>query len=291
MAKYLVIEDYVTAAGEVQAGTVLDETLLQDFAAMQAGGYLIAYDASMDPVITAWAAARARSGEDNAPSLGAMLEAAGIVVATVTDYAGAKSKQTVAADMNVAAGVGKAVAAGTAFIAAVMGNLIGDALTKTGNYLAGLIGHYTVTGAKATHYPAGAVLAGIGDGVTEADGCVVAYVDGDSALTKAGAALKVRCNNSTAGSGLDFGVDLQDAAHDGFLPVDAAFYKKAPVRLPGDIVMLTGAGVPVDGVAGTGAGVAGPGSLYFRTGAGSLYVNGGAGTQASPVWKLVTQAA
>lgn len=55
---------------------------------------------------------------------------------------------------------------------------------------------------------------------------------------------------------------------------------------------LTGAGVPVDYTDGdpaaTGEGTAGIGSLYTDSTNGKLYINGG--TQAHPVWKLVTSA-
>lgn len=114
-------------------------------------------------------------------------------------YAGAASFQDVAVDLTLAAGAGKT--GNTAFLAPIMGNLLGAALTKLGNYLGGLIGHYNVTGAKQTTYPAGAVLAGIGDGVTAADGAVVPYIDGDSAQTNCGAMFKVRSNNSTRPAG------------------------------------------------------------------------------------------
>jgi hypothetical protein len=53
--------------------------------------------------------------------------------------------------------------------------------------------------------------------------------------------------------------------------------------------VLVGAGVPVDGVSGTGAGEAGKGSIYSDQTNGKLYVNGG--TLVSPTWKLVTSAA
>jgi hypothetical protein len=52
---------------------------------------------------------------------------------------------------------------------------------------------------------------------------------------------------------------------------------------------IPGAGVPVDGTSGTGAGTAGIGSIYSDVTNGKLYVNGG--TLASPTWKLVTSAA
>lgn len=202
-------------------------------------------------------------------------------------YASAPSYQEVAADLTLSAGAGK-TGGSTAFLAPIMGNLIGTLLTKAGNYLGGVIGHYNVTGTKATTYPAGAVLAGIGDGVTEADGAVVAYIDGDSSVTTAGAAFKVRNNNSNAASGFDFGVDLQDATHDGFQPVDDAFYLKAPLRIVRDVCVLVGDAAPTDGV--TGATISGEGSLYVRThvGVAAVYIN--TGTKASPAWKAITHA-
>jgi hypothetical protein len=203
------------------------------------------------------------------------------------EHTGPSSYQDVAADLTLDAASGK-TGGSTAFLAAVMGNLMGDLLTKAGNYLGGVIGHFSVTGTKSTTYPAGAVLGGIGDGVTDADGCFVAYVDGDSAVTKAGAALKVRCNNSQAGSGFNWGIDLQDAAHDGYRAVDDAFYLKAPVRMVRDVVMLVGDAAPVDGT--TGANFAGEGSLYFRThtAAAAVYVN--TGPKTATVWKAITHA-
>lgn len=58
------------------------------------------------------------------------------------------------------------------------------------------------------------------------------------------------------------------------------------------LYLMAGAGTPVDGVVGTGtgAGFAGPGSLYIDITTPKIYINGGAGTKASPVWKIVTSA-
>lgn len=134
-----------------------------------------------------------------------------------TVRSGAGSFQHLAPDLTLGAAVGSDLP-DTDFLAPVMGNVLdnGAPLTKTGNYLGGGIFHYTIAGAKGTDMPAGAVLAGIGDGVTEADGAVVAYIDGDSAQTKANAAFKIKHNNSTPGSGFDWVIDGYDAAHDGF---------------------------------------------------------------------------
>jgi len=140
-----------------------------------------------------------------------------------------------------------------------------------------------VTGTNASTYPTGAVLAGIGSETTSADGAVVAYIDGDSGLTTAEAAFKVMNNNSTPGSGFDFGLDLQDEARDDYAAVDEEFYNKAPLRLVQDVVVLVDDAAPVDGT--TGAGVAGPGSLYVDTAGAKLYIN--TGTTANPVWTVV----
>jgi len=200
------------------------------------------------------------------------------------EYGDENSFQPTASDLALKAGAGTSAAGDSSFLAAVMGNVLGDLLTKTKNYVAGVIGHFSVTGSKSTTYPAGGVLAGIGDGVTEADGAVVAYVDGDSALTKANAAFKAMSNNSTPGSGFDFGVDLHGAAHDGYN--DLAILK-ADVRMSHEVCILNGSGVPVDGT--TGATFAEIGSMYIDRDAGNAYIN--AGTKASPVWKLITRAA
>ena len=202
------------------------------------------------------------------------------------EYSSEDSHQVLGPDMNVSADVGSDDGGDPSFISTIMGNLIGDALTKAANYLAGVIGAYSVTGAKATSYPAGAVLAQISDGVTEADGAVVAYVDGDSGLTKANAAFKAMSNNSTAGSGFDFGLDLTSPAHDGY---NALAILKADLRLSNDVCTLQKAGSPVDGTSGDGAGFAGPGSLCIDTAGADAYMN--AGTKASPVWKKITREA
>jgi len=64
------------------------------------------------------------------------------------------------------------------------------------------------------------------------------------------------------------------------------------IIFPNDVSLITGDPAPTDGASGTGAGFAGPGSLYIRINPtnAKIYINGGAGTKASPVWKLVTSA-
>lgn len=56
-----------------------------------------------------------------------------------------------------------------------------------------------------------------------------------------------------------------------------------------DVIILTNAGIPSNGGAGTGAGSAGPGSMCVDYTNANLYIN--ANTKASPTWKLVTRAA
>jgi len=201
-------------------------------------------------------------------------------------YSSTDSFQPAAVDLELAVGAGSSDGSDPSYIAPIMGNLLGDSLTSDANYLGGVIGAYSVTGVKATSYPAGAILAQITDGVTEADGAVVAYVDGDGSVTKANAAFKAMSNNSTPGSGFDYGLDLHGPAHDGYN--DLAILK-AEVRMSHETCMLQLGGVPVDGVSGTGAGFAGPGSICVDYTNANLYVN--ANTKASPTWKLVTRAA
>jgi hypothetical protein len=59
------------------------------------------------------------------------------------------------------------------------------------------------------------------------------------------------------------------------------------LSLSNDVVLLTNAGAPTNGV--TGAAVAGPGSICIDYTNANLYVN--ANTKVSPTWKLVTRAA
>src|SRR6478609_8495309 len=130
-------------------------------------------------------------------------------------YADPGSFQIDGADLTLDAGAGKDKP-DTAYLAPIMGNLWGTDLTKTGNYLGGIIGAYSITGTGGSTYPKGAVLAQITDGSTDADGAVVAYIDGDSAKTNAGAAFTVKNNNSTPGSGFNYGLDLYVPARDGY---------------------------------------------------------------------------
>lgn len=205
-------------------------------------------------------------------------------------YSGAGSYQPYAVDLDLSAGTGKNTADGTAFLSPFMGNILGDALTKTGNYLAGVSGKYSITGTKATKYPSGGVLGIVADNGAASipDAPIVAVLDGDSDVAKAIAFFKVRSLNSTAGTGADYGVDLFDSEAIG-LGYRQNTINKALERSPHEVCRLEGDGAPVDGVSGTGAGFAGKGSQYTDYTNANLYLN--AGTKASPTWKLVTRAA
>lgn len=148
------------------------------------------------------------------------------------------SYQTLAIDLTLGAASGKNVADGTAFLAPAMFNVFSINMTKTGNYVGASINHYNIAGTNATHYPSGAVLAGIGDSTTTAKGAVVAYIDGDGGVTTADAAFKVMHNNSTPGSGFGVGLDLADDAHDGF---NAVAYLDGDIRLSNKAYIFVGA--------------------------------------------------
>lgn len=199
-----------------------------------------------------------------------------------------RSHQTFAADLELDSAAGGA-ADNPKFLAPFMGNLLGDTLTKAGAYLAGVIGALSVTGAKSSTWPVAGLLGIIMDGVTEADGAVVAHIDGDSAITRVHAMFKAMMRNSTPGSGADYGLDLFDDGGDDYPTLP---YAKADVRLSNEILILSGSDVPVDYTDGdpaaTGEGFAGPGSIYLRTATGKMYLNGG--TKAQPLWKIVTSA-
>jgi hypothetical protein len=198
---------------------------------------------------------------------------------------GAGSYQSVAADLTLSSAAGTSTAGSSDFLAAAMGNVIGANMTKTNNYVAGVIGAYSVTGTQASTYPTAGVLGIVSDGVTDVDGAVVGVVDGDSAVTRAPAVFKARMRNSTPGSGADFGLDLYDPAEGAYKALE---YAKSDIRMSNEVCVLSGAGAPTDGGSGTGAGFAGPCSLYLDRTNVNVYLN--AGSKASPTWKLMTRA-
>jgi hypothetical protein len=207
--------------------------------------------------------------------------------APAANYSGTGSFQPVAADLTLAAAAG-----GTSgkFLSPMMGNIYGTNLSKSGNYISGLIGALSVDGTRATELQVGGVLGIVMDASTGADGAVVAVIDGSdpSSVTRANAAFAARMNNNNAGSGVDYGVDLYDAGRSSGLysgggqPLKIA---KADVRMTNEVCILNGAGAPTDGTSGTGVAFAGPGSLYIDRTAGKIYIN--TNTKASPTWTVV----
>lgn len=261
--------------------TDLEFTAVQDLlASMRTKGYIDYTDPAGDPMIP--------DGTVAAGDLNAALQAsisnldAVMPVPPSNPYAGTGSYQRVGPDLNLVAAAGSNTPSAPKFVASIMGNIIGSSLTQVANYLAGTIGAYSVTGIKATRYPAAGVLGIIMDGVTDVDGAVVAEIDGDSSVTVANAAFKAMMKNSNAGSGFNYGLDLTSVGVDGYL--DLAILK-ADLRLSKDRCDLSGAGAPTSGGSGTGAGFAGPCSRYADLTNKAIYLN--VGTKASPTWNLL----
>ena len=214
--------------------------------------------------------------------LGTLTVDGAIVEATTSSQAG--SFQGIAGDTTLTSGAGRDKGDGGSFQAAIMGNLHGSNLTKTGNYNAGVIGAYDIQGTNASELPKAGLLGMIFDGSTTADGIVVAEIDGSdpSSVTRAGAAFKARQLNANAGSGVDYGLDLFDTAVSGYLSVPTLplAIANADIRMTHEVCILNGSGAPTNGV--TGATFAEIGSLYSNRTSGAIYTN--TGTKASPVW-------
>jgi hypothetical protein len=174
------------------------------------------------------------------------------------EYDSAGSFQVFPVDLTLGASAG-AADPDTDFLAPIMGNVLGADLTKAGNYIAGLIGAYSITGVRGSSYPLAAVMGIVMDGADDLDAAVLAVLDGDSgASTKARAAFAVMNNNSTASNKFSFGLDLASDARDGYL---AVAYATADIRLAKKNVIISGSGAP-----SAGAGVAAPvGSLFVRS--------------------------
>ena len=74
----------------------------------------------------------------------------------------------------------------------------------------------------------------------------------------------------------------------GFKSIIEGVYPEVLADLGGDVVIARHNAAPTDGVSGTLAGVAGPGSLLLTT-TGEAYLN--LGTKAAPAWKAISHAA
>jgi hypothetical protein len=166
------------------------------------------------------------------------------------------------------------------------GQVVGSNLASTATYYIGATGRYLVTGTNASTFAKAGVMGVIGNTTTTGDAAVMAWMDGDGGLTTARAGFGIGMTQSTAGSGFDYGMDLQlqDAVGGGGSVQD---YKKAEIRVSNDVVVMTGAGAPTDGT--TGDNFAGPGSMFVDITNANLYIQ--TGLIDNPVWKLVTRAA
>ena len=205
-------------------------------------------------------------------------------------YSSSGSNQGIASDETLTTEAGRDKGEGGSFQASIMGNIHANTLAETGNYVAGVIGAYSVASTNASELPSGAVIGDIQDPSNSANGIFTAVIDGNdpSGVTRAGAAFKARSLNAHASSGVDYGVDLFDTAVSGYLSVPTLplAVAKADLRLTFSVCILNGAGVPTDGT--TGATFAEIGSLYIDRTNGKLYINGG--TKTTPTWKIVTSA-
>lgn len=192
----------------------------------------------------------------------------GSVTYSPAEYSDDGSFQPIGPDLNLDPAAGTSEVGDSAYLATIMGNTFGDALTKTKNIIAGVIGKLSVTGARASTYPVAGVIAEVGDGVTEADGGFVAVLGGDSAQTNARAAFSVDNQNSVPGSGFDYVVDGAHETHDGY----PAF---APLKAFARIALNAG-GLPVIlafGVATDDAGIVAQVGADNTIADGSLYIS------------------
>jgi hypothetical protein len=185
----------------------------------------------------------------------------------VAAYAGGGSFQVFAGDLELAAAAGSDDGTDPKFLAGVMGNLLGADVDGEGNYLGGVIGALSVTG-LVTDYPSGGILGVIMDGVTDADGAVVAVLDGSdpSAVTRARAMFACRVLNNNEGSGVDFGLDLYAEPSEHYSDTETETpqglnVEIAEIRLSNGLYIMSGT---VDPSAGDGI-EAPVGSLYLRT--------------------------
>lgn len=192
------------------------------------------------------------------------------------------SFQPIAADLELDAAAGTSEAGDTAFLAPIMGNLLGDDLTKENNYLAGVIGALSVTGERASVLPVGGVLGVLMDGVKEADGIIVAHVDGGdpSTPTNARAAFAVSQFNNHADTSVEYGLDLHytpGAEVDALLSGTAEPFKttKAAIRFPNGLWFATLSTAITANTTTTDAPAGSIGITSHATGAGKLFVSDG----------------
>ena len=228
------------------------------------------------------------------------------LAAEVVEWDRNRSMQALSGMLGLAAGVGSSTSTTPRYLAGIMGEVFQGAtvdaaainLTATANVIAGVIGKYSHKGTNASTYMGAAVRAEIGNGVTAARAAVLAVLGGDLTASTAPAAFGVDCESSIAVSRFNFGIDFEGpGAHDGYF---APRYNSGFIRMGGrvqnaagavvtvaDIVVLAGTAAPTNGASGTGAGVAGPGSLYIQQSGSTSTLQINTNTLASPTWSAI----
>ena len=99
-------------------------------------------------------------------------------------------------------------AADISTVQGVRGRVQGSNLSNAGINVSAIRADYDVTGSNAAQMKT-AVLASIQPGTNTADAAVIAYIEGDSGVSHAESAYAVRMANSTAGSGFQYGLNLE----------------------------------------------------------------------------------
>ncbi len=171
---------------------------------------------------------------------------------------------------------------GVTWLGAHRAIITGAALTQTGNATNAIHGVYWITGTNAGAFPKAAVLGEFHAGTTTADGAFVAMAGGGAtARSMYGVASLDPDVNTT-----QYGLDLSNNSWTGGRAGAKVGYTTADILMSLDVALIVGgSSAPTNGV--TGAGAAGPGSLFFMTGGTiKLYMN--TGTKASPTWTAQT---
>lgn len=99
-------------------------------------------------------------------------------------------------------------AADISTVQCVRGRVQGSNLSNAGINVSAIRADYDVTGSNAAQMKT-AVLASIQPGTNTADAAVIAYIEGDGGVAHAESAYAVRMANSTAGSGFQYGLNLE----------------------------------------------------------------------------------
>lgn len=150
-----------------------------------------------------------------------------------------------------------------------------DETDTADGYITGLLGIYDTNGVNPTvaltHPGFKAAVGGVvkDNANTQPDAVVMAFLEGDSTGTPAGAAFKAVSVRSSSGGWFNYGLDLYDEAGYGYN------IGKADIRLESGAVVVENSGAPTDGATGTGDTYADTGSLLIDTTNGNGYMNRG----------------